>query len=119
MDVKMPVAPVASANSQLVLVGMFFNHGALPQPPGALPIVGMDSLQPTKLAHLVLVLSSKHLPAWADKETLSTRVRPPHHFGARRHQCAVASLALAHGDFFPASLLHQHRTPPPRQPNGK
>src|SRR5262245_41777714 len=109
MDVKMPVAPVASANSQLVLVGMFFNHGALPQPPGALPIVGMDSLQPTKLAHLVLVLSSKLLPAWADKETLSPRVRPPHHFGACRHQRAVAGLALAQRLLFVLAFSDQAR----------
>src|SRR5262245_65420861 len=69
MDVKMPVAPITSANSQLILVGMFFNHCALPQPSGALAVVGIYSLQPTKVAHLVLVLSSKLLPARADKET--------------------------------------------------
>src|SRR5215510_318870 len=118
MDVKMLVASVMSTNPQLIFVGTLFNHCALPQPAGALPVVGMDSLQPTKLAHLVLALSSKLLPARADKETLPPRVRPPHHFGACCHQRAVAGLALAHGHFFLASLLHQHCQPRKRQPDG-
>src|SRR5215471_1351825 len=118
MDVKMPVAPITSANSQLILVGMFFNHCALPQPSGALAVVGIYSLQPTKVAHLVLVLSSKLLPARADKETFPPRVRPPHHLGAGCYQRTVPGFTLAHGHFFLASLLHQHCQPRKRQPDG-
>src|SRR5215831_18301390 len=95
MDVKMLVVPVTNANPQLILVGTLFNHCALPQPSGALAVVRMNSLQPTKLTYLVLVLSSKLLPTRADKEPLPARVRPPHHLGARCHQRTVPGLTLA------------------------
>src|SRR4030095_8264971 len=106
-----PWAPVMSANSQLILVDTLFNHCALPQPPGALAVVGMNRLQPTKLTHLVFVLSGKLLPSRVDKETLPPRVRPPYHLGARPHERTVPGVTLAHGDFLLASLLHQHRQP--------
>src|SRR4029434_4623296 len=107
----MPVAPVMSANSQLILVDTLFNHCALPQPPGALAVVGMNRLQPTKLAHLVFVLSGKLLPARVDKETLAPRGVRTHPLGARTHERTVVGLTPARGDFLFASLLHQHRQP--------
>jgi hypothetical protein len=109
MDVKMPMAPVTSANSQLILIGTLFNHCAFPQPSGALAVVGMNGLQPTKIAHLVFVLSGKLLPTRVNKETLSPRVRPPHHLGARHHQRAVPGLALAQRLLFVLALLDQSR----------
>src|SRR5262245_13945873 len=109
MDVKMPLAAVTSTNSQLILVGTLFNHCALPQPSGAFAVVGMNSLQPTKLAHLVFVLSGKLLPARGDKKTFPRRVRPPHHLGACCHQSTVPGLALAQRLLFVLALSDQSR----------
>src|SRR5215471_20549798 len=111
MNVKMLVDSVTNTNPQFILVGTLFNHCALPQPSGALAVVRMNSLQPTKLAHRAFALSGKLLPARADKETLPPRVRPPHHLGARCYQRTVPGFTLAHGHFFLASLLHQHCQP--------
>src|SRR5215468_9710674 len=118
MDVKMLVAPVTNANPELILVGTLFNHCALPQPSGALAVVRMNSLQPTKRAHCAFALSGKLLPARVDKETLPTRVRSPHHLGAGCYQRTVPGFTRAHGHFFLASLLHQHCQPRKRQPDG-
>ena len=100
LNVKMPIAPIASTNPKLVLVHAFLRHCLLPQSLAALLILGVKSLKPTKVARFIFALPRKIVPAGSDEESFALCVCPPHHIRACHYQCPVPRLAFAQSAFF-------------------
>src|SRR2546422_7709516 len=95
VNVKIAIVSFASSDARLVLVRMPVTHRLLPESSAPLAVVGMDSLQPTKVAQLLFVLPGKFLPRRGNEEPFTLCIRSPHHLRAGHHQRPVARLALA------------------------
>src|SRR6266850_4057249 len=109
LNLKMPIAHVTSAYLKLVLVHALFRHCLLPQSLAALSILGVKSLNPTKVAHFIFVLSRELLPTWGQQKTLAFRVCAPDHMCGGHYQRPVPRLAVAQSSLLPSSLLDKRR----------
>src|SRR6266496_4013465 len=110
LNMKMSIAQIASAYLKLVLVHVFFRHCLLPQSRAVLLILGVKSVNPTKVAHFIFVLSRELLPEWGHQKALTFRVCAPDHVRGGHYQRPVPRLAIAQSRFFVATLADQSRS---------